>query len=793
MAIELPEDWPNQTWVEDTPLAHLETIASDAASGTAVRWEVASWESTREIASSALPGQIRTRTGLSVGTGKALVKRQPDDFPWKQSLVYELTGQEAQILLAPQGRTEIPTGQFRVADIDGNLTSYGVNVELDERQIDGTDQAPGVIDFPWFSDISQSQINQLPKDPIWFVSELAEQMGYSNGPEPYPRANGDYRPILDVPFHGSLVARYPVTTEFNTNDSLAWGVSEGMVGLTGEDDSSISIIYETNGVVPQKFVYTIDANDGAVKMEWNDAQTIGRLGIWLDIDVAGTLYDLEIYSTGSNGVDNATTVVNGIDQDRYWDVAPNRMQVEVTLNVANDTGYDSASVRIARQPGDWSGPYVHAMGNHLSRENTHNIDIGLLTGSSETGFISNFSMVDANMTSQTIIDSLGSTWGGPQGRIYLEPLVGTVISPWLDPDLSVWSTMRHIVEAWQGALITDVYGDLKVLNRFTLAGINDLQQERAIDVGLTFEDIPWVMNYTDQADRLVIKYRPVVEQKAEPTQIGLPYIYEFQDIVIAYPGGNNAFFRMDYIYPTDLKLLPFNRKDSDNGVFHVWDAYRYNNGTGAHIDPNADVSMRIDQITSSTWSVYILNRTSAPFHMVDNTGTPYLKLRSSWWYDQTTEQTIERGLSASDAKNPLEVDLSNYVQTEADANAIADYLWGRVNQRYWRANTITLVPDFQLDLGDVIEIRHARTGIRSNALVTKVKMSGQPGEVGQQIDLVLLPATWEDFDEAWANAPGGGGGFATWVDFDEVWDEYTWADFNRTPTATSVAQIEEGM
>lgn len=791
MAIEIPDDWPSQTWVEDTPLAHLETIASDAASGTAVRWEVSSWESTREMASSALPGQVRAKTGLSVGTGKALVKRQPDDFPWKQSLVYELTGQEAQILLAPQGRSEIPTGQFRVADIDGSLTSYGVNVELDERQIDGTDQAPGVLDFPWSSDISQAQINQLGKDPIWLISELAEQMGYSNGPTPTP-GKGGYTPILDVPFHGSIVARFPSVTEFNTNDTMAWGTSEGMVGLTGENDSNISIIYETGTMVPQKFVYTMDLTDGAMKFEWNDEVTNGRLGIWLTVDAAGTLYDLQIYSTGSNNGNNATTAVNNIDQDRYWDVAPNRMQVEVTLNVASDTGYNSASVRIARQPEDWSGPYVHAMSNHLSRLNEHNVDIGLLTNSSETGFISNFSLVDANATSAAIINDLGATWGGTQGRIYLETLGGTIISPWLDPDLSVWSTMQHIVEAWQGALITDVYGDLKVLNRFTLAGLNNLQQERVIDVGLKFEDIPWTMNYNDQADRLVVKYRPVVEVKADPNQVGLPIIWELQDVVgVSANSSKDIFLTLEYVYPTDLQILPFIQKPG-NSTFHEWDAHRYNNGTGVQIT-EAQSEFRVDRVTSATWKVWVRNFTASPFHLVDNTGTPWLKLRSSWWYDQTTEQQIERGLSASAAKNPLEIDLSNYVQNEADAIAIADYLWGRVNQRTWRANTITLVPDFQLDLGDVIEIHHARTGIRSNALVTKVKMSGQPGEVGQQIDLVLIPPTWEDFDEEWATAPGGGGGFATWNDFDELWDEYTWNDFDRTPTATTVAQIEEGM
>lgn len=788
MVIEIPDDWPGRNWVEDTPLGHLETLDSDAASGTApTRWQVASWASTREIKSSSLPGQVRHKAGLSIGTAKALVKRQHEDFPWKQSLVYELTGQDAQILLAPEGSTEIPTGQFRVAEIAGDLTTLGVQVDLDEKTIEGAEQVPGVLDFPWFSGITQEQINQLERDPIWLVAELAEQMGYHNGPAPVP-GSGGFVPILDVPFHGSLVPRYRNDVEFNTNDTLAWGESAGVVGLTGVNDSTISIIYETSNLVPQKFVYTMDVDNGAMKMEWNDVATNGRLGIWVTTHEGDSTLDLQIYSTGSNGVNNTTTAPAGIDMTRNPDI-PNRVQVEVTLNVASDTGYNSASVRVRRRDGFWFGPYVHTMTNQLSRVNDHNLDIGLVTTVSETNFLANFSMVDGNATPAAVQDDLLTTQGGSQGFIYLEPLVGTIVSPWLNPDLSVWATMQAIVEAWQGALITDVYGDLKVLNRFTLTGVNDLQGEQVIDIGLRFEDLPWIMDYRDQADRLVVKYRPVVEHKAEVGQSTLPFIYEFQDIIIARPGANNAFFTLDYIYPTDLKLNPFNRKDNDNGVYHVWDAYRYNNGTGAHINPGDDIGLRIDRVTSSTWKVFIDNRTAEPFHMVDNTGTPWLKLRSSYWYDQTQEETIERGASATDARNALEVDLSNYVQNEADANELADFLWGRVNQRAWRASTVVSVPDYSLDLGDVREIVHTRTGVRSNVIVTKVDLAGEPGQVTQKLDLTLIPPTWEDFDEAWANALPS----STWATFDALWDDYTWADFDRTPTATTVAQIEEGM
>lgn len=788
MVIEIPQDWPTQKWVENTPLGHLETLDNDAASGTVpTRWSVASWAVSREIKSSSLPGQVRHQTGLSIGTGKALVRRQPDDFPWKQREVHALTGQDAQILLAPENSTEIPTGRFRVAEVSGDLTTLGVQVDLDERTIEGSDQAPGVLDFPWFSGITQAQVDQMERDPIWWVAELAEQMGYTNGFAPLPGVDG-YVPILDVPFHGSLVPRYRNDVRFNTTDTLAWGESQGVVGMTGALDSGIDIIYELNRTVPQKFVYTMDADDGSMKLEWGDVGTDGRLGVWITTHTGDSEVDMQIYSTGSNGVNNTTTIQSNLDITRNPDI-PNRMQVEVTLQVASDTGYNQASVRIRRRDGFWFGPYVHTMTNQLSRLNDHTLDVGLSTTGVLTNFLANFSMVDANVTAASVQDALLTTRGGSQGFIYLEPLVGTITSPWLNPDLSVWSTLRAIVEAWQGALITDVYGDLKVLNRFTLTGVNDFVQERIIDVGMRFEDLPWVMNWSDQADRLVVVYRPVVPKAFQGSPDVVDVLWELQDVRAVFPGPDNIFFTLDYIYPTDLKLMPFIRKDNDNGVYHVWDAYRYNNGSGAHINPGDDIALRIDRVNSSTWKVFVDNRTASPFHLVDNTGTPWLKIRSTYYYDQTQEQTIERGLSASDARNALEIDLSNYVQNEDDANTLADFIWGRVNQRSWRAATVNTIPDYRADLGDVVEIRHERTGVRSNAIVTKIDLEGEPGRVTQKLDLTLIPPTWEDFDEAWANNVAGD----DWNTFDALWDDYTWDDFDRTPTATTVAEIEGGM
>jgi hypothetical protein len=791
MAIEIPDDWPPSGWVENPPIAHLDAQATDPVSGqpgfTPTRWQVANWQTTREIAASSLPGQVRAKTGLSVGTAKALIKRDPEDFPWKKRAIYELTGQAAQILIAPEGRTKIPTGQFQVAEISGDLSTLGVQVDLDEKTIEGRDTAANVRGWNYYDssaypgDVQEG--NVLGVDPAWWVSELARQIGY--GVSPQPGENG-YTPYLDIPFQGSLVPAYPRGTRWSMSGDSApvtWAELDGVLAA----ESYLQTFYPgVEGALLQSATYTLDLH-GSVEFRWNTPDEGVNDGVVTLYIRNRTFSDTELYveleSLGADGTFNDfdfMTLDVPIPGTRPYGI---QVQWEVFSTSDNWT---SMRVRARRDPAAaWSGWLVHDMPfSPGPTEDPYRLGIT----KSEDARLARLSIVDSNSDNTMSVDEILGTTEGPNGRIYLEPLLGTITSPWLSPDLSTWAAVQEVVEAWQGALITDIYGDLHLLNRLTLTGVG-VGEELPIDVGLKFEDLPWTANHTDQADRLVVRYRPatVVTVNEDDYEGRLPIVWEAQEIVATSPGGNDVFFNTDYLYLMWTAELPWVQKGSPdfNEVYHAWDAYRYSNGTGTHMAPNTNVGIRIEQITVSTWKVYIDNRTNAPFYMVDSTGTPWLKVRSFYHMDQTQETFVERGASAGDAKNPLTIDLSNYVQNDEDANALADFIWGRVNHRAWRADTINTVPDYRLDLGTVVEITHARTGVRSNALVTKVQLDGQPGQVTQKIDLVLIPPTWEDFDEAWAAD--------TWVEFDALWANYTWQDFDRTPTATTVAEIEEAL
>lgn len=797
MAIGIPADWPSRRWHEDAPLAHLETIATDAPSGQVPsRWEVASWESTREIASSALPGQVRHKTGLSVGTAKALARRGSDDYPWRQRDVYDLTGSAAQILIAPEGRTEIPTGQFRVQPIEGDVTTLGVDVELNERQIRGRDKAANVLGEQWNS---EAQFEAALADPSWLVAELAQQMGYGVGVLPGGTLpdGSVYRPVLDVPLQGSMAPEHPQGINyFQSSGDWAWRELDDLVAWSPADgEGTTGVSYEV-GVARPPATATITADvSGVFRLFWQ-ANPSG----YVIVEVENLTYSavtpetsvrVRLWSAGSNGITNTTTtqVFAGIAPvtDR-----PSGIQVQTEPTFNSSGVLTSWRARIRRGAGSaWSAWVTHAMTNTIATTEATTFDVILNvadgTGIETPGRVARVSISDGSNTA----DALWNNQQGESGRIYLEPLYGTIRSPWIDPDLHVLGAIQAIVEAWQGALITDIYGNLRLMNRFTLAGVAT-GDEQIMDIGVNFEDLPWVMDYADQADRLALTYRPVVIREADfgpPASVSI--LWELQEVRAFWPGVTEIFFSLDYIYPVDLKVIPFNRKDNDNGVYHVWDAYRYNNGTGNHIDPNSEVGIRIDRVTSSTWKIHVVNFTAEPFHMVDETGTPYLKIRSTYYLDQTQEAVVERGLASSEATNPLEINLANYVQNEADANTLADFIWARVNRRTWRARTVKTVPDYSIDLGDVREVVHSRTQVRSNVLVSKVKLSGEPGSVRQELDLILIPSTWEDFDEAWAaytpNPPG------SWAEFDALWAPYTYDDFDRTPTATTAAEIEEGM
>lgn len=795
MPIQIPATWPARRWHEDTPLGHLETIAADAPSGTVPdRWEVESWSTVREISSSALPGQVRHKTGLSVGTAKARIKRASGDYPWKRAALYNLTGKLAQIKLAPEGRAEIPTGQFRVAPIEGDLTTLGVDVDLDERTIAGSEKTANALGEQF---VSNSQITDAIFDPAWWVAELAQQMGY--GVTAKPGAEG-YSPMLDVPLQGSLAPAYPVGIDYRiqTTGGPTWGELDGVIALTNADGQFVR--YAMQQSMSTLMMVTFDAYD-RVEMQWirSDQTTNGRMRLTVQNRTLAdpNQFTVTMSSVGLNGTANADTSVTysfPVPADRPSGI---QVQVEMTGSTSGNN-WNSARFRARRGRGSAWGAWsaVHTFTNALSPVDTDYsfwMRPNKLPGTT-TAYLSRVTMVDqiGSSPNKWTEDQLWDAHAlNQQHRIWLEPLLGTNTSPWLPPDLSVWGALQEIVNAWQGALITDVYGDLHLLNRLSLVGVGN-GSEGVIDVGTSFEDLPWVMDYNDQADRLVVKYRPATIRRYEVGDPSIPVVWELQDVVPVYPGSKDIFFTLNYVYPVDLKLLPFVRKDNDDGFRHVWDAYRYNNGTGNHILPGDEIQLRIDRVTSSTWKVFVRNLTTSPFHLVDNTGTPWLKIRSSFWYDQTTEATVERGAAATDARNALEVDLSNYVQNETDAAAIADFLWQRVNRRTWRAETVNAVPDYSIELGDVRQIVHERTGVRTNVLIAKVDLSGQAGQVVQKLDLILIPPSWDDFDEAWGpeypTSPPG-----SWTEFDALWAPYTWNDFDLTPTATTTAQIKEGM
>jgi hypothetical protein len=740
---------------------------------------------------------VRHKTGLSVGTAKTLVKRDSDDYPWRQGDVYDLTGAQSQILLAPEGATEIPTGQFRVAPIEGDVTTLGVDVDLDERQIQGRDKTANVLGDQWTSRLS---FEDGIADPSWLVSELAMQMGY--GVTAPPNQDG-YVPVLDVPLQGSLSPAYPKGIDFRMQSgSPVWGELDGLVSLYSPNDGSTVqfVRYAISQPLSTLHTLTFDVSDRA-EFQWIRADQTVNGSVTLSV-TNRTLanpdqFQVTMSSRGLNGVFNTNTgpvtYTYPVPEDR-----PSGIQVQVEFTPsAGGANWNSARFRARRGAGSaWSAwSAVHTFTNALSPADTvYNFWLRPLHTSGQEAHLARVSLVDsAASLNQWAADQLWAAESlNQQGRLYLEPLFGTIRSPWLDPGLTVLNAMQAVVEAWQGALITDVYGDLRLMNRFTLSGVAT-GNEPVMDIGVNFEDLPWVMDYSDQADRLTLTYRPVIIREADNgPPPGVPIVWELAEVRAFWPGVSELFFSLDYIYPVDLKLIPFVRKDNDDGVRHVWDAYRYNNGTGAHINPGDDIQLRIDRVTSSTWKVHVVNLTASPFHMVDNTGTPYLKIRSTYYLDQTQEAVIERGVPSNEATNPLEINLANYVQNEADANALADFIWARVNRRTWRAKTVKTVPDYSIDLGDVREIVHSRTQVRSNVLISKVKLSGEPGSVRQELDLILIPPTWEDFDEVWGpeyhTSPPG-----SWTEFDALWAPYTWDDFDRTPTATTNAQIQEGM
>lgn len=753
--MSLPAGWPAPADVETLPTVwlHMEGSAWPPAEGDrpAGLVPVGDWSMERELVGSTLPGNIRARSGLSIGAASASIAQMAVTplSPWAMSDDRRVViGRRVDLYAAYDGYdspVRVELGDWIVAPASGGLLAPNVDVELIERQYEGRRQRHLLP--PPQGRIFKTSLTEA----AYAVTTLAAQVGYHAVPPPVPSC------ILAVPAQGNVAALQggglPEVDTLVPAGPGGWDRSTGP--LTARQFLQLKYLI-FNGewlTAPGQSIFLTVNYAGTVDF-WSEFTTALGFGISLRPGTGGnrTLavrVNPEVAGTWATG-----TFATGADP-----VHPNRVQVEIQ-RLGSTTSFGIRARARSSATAAWSA-WVTAPNTADDRTFT-----GLMIDTPDTSTADAFSALQITTTADPAL------WAVPNADI--DPLGVLVGAPWLPAETDVWTGIQEICAATLGAAWITREKQLLVRSADYLAGVDRTGVE--LDVGRYVEDLAWTVDPADTADRLTVSYQPMVTVALSTEAFEVWR----SESVIKIAAGRTAQVVVDFETPVDEQIAGWVPDwDIDLRPYgSIWSAFPNPDGTGAHASDTA-LAFSYEWVNSGRLILSIRNTTGTDLYTVGENGQPALVVRVYNRVDQNDPDVIERGVSEVDAVNPLSIDLGRYVQRREDAEAIADFLWARVSTPTWKANSVRVKLDWSRDIGDLVELVHERSGLRAKALVTKVAYAGSAGEVVQTLDLVLLPPTWSDFDAAWSGL--------TWADFDAVWDAPDdWDDFDRDPLRTEL-------
>lgn len=728
---------------------------------------VASLTLDRELVSSVIPGNIRSDNGLSVGAAQVKIGFATGRAtPWSRDRTRRVeTGAPARLLARDSAGNEKDLGAWLIDPSSGSLDDGEVSVDLIEPQSAAkkvTQKLPPYMIDPFTP--------TAPLDPIWVVSRLAEQVGYNGVPRPIVGTT-----ILSVPMDGGVNASYndPPRTYNPSGDIKGWQVLPGDLVVGTANQSGISI-----------------SANSTVGMPINDLLSSGQ-AVYITLNVVGTIYLHDLFQGWALCVvndpsTNTYTISTSNNTGAYGDPQTytpggsanwtRRVQIELK-RVIQGTTWGRTTARIRSGPdAAWSAvstatsSFVPLSQDYELIQVVGGVQIAG-TGMPASPAPGQFAGLQINRTAVLGVFE--------QRRALLKPVGGDAGLPWLPPETDVWTAIRDCLSARSAAAVLDPDGSggsiLRVLNRDDLAGVGIAGEP--VDLGAEWTDLPWTLDPADSADRLQISYSvPQIVSRVVGSSTLAPAAWEASE-VIRVNGGETI--TINAAFDSRAAVGVFERFVIPTTPNALWSAsstiiaFPNPDGTGTVLGPE-QMYVRATQTSATTATVTVTNRTAAPMYLVDGNGNPHLVLRAITVATFDTQQSVSRGLSVDTAVNPLELDLSPWVQSKKDADSVADYLWSRISGGgLWSASSVECRLDWSHNIGRILRVTHPGSGLDFKMLTSKVALSADNGEISQALDVVILPWTWADFDTIWAAS--------TWSAFDAVWAGSTWSYFDTDP------------
>lgn len=738
---------------------------------------VASASIERELVSSVIPGNIRSDNGLSVGAGDVtLVYPNTPGTPWSASTTTRVTtGKAARLYARDADGNEKSLGAWVTDGASGSLSSREVPVELIEAQGLSKEMRQALPAYQLQPFTPGAQL-----DPIWTVSRLAEQAGFYSIP-PYNPEDGAF--IGALAMDGGIHLQQPLGQNITTDGQVTgWTHVNGTIfPTTGSFARLLST--DSGGGRP---ISAVLAKGGAVYFTlciYGDVYIVDASQGW-GLKIKAGAQTLETSNSPGSPFGNPKETIPDYTANRPW---TNRVQVELrrpsTRLSDGRIQWQAVRARIREISPDgfpdsgWSA--VSEAGGSFT-PTTQGIDLVCLAGGiSIPGTQIPASPYLGGFAGVQITQSI--TVGHFRRKTaFLKPLGGDAGLPWVEPKADVWSSMRDALSARSAAAILEtepVQGGalLRVLNRDDLAGVGIAGVDT--DIGAEWADLPWELDPEDTVDRVEVTFAaPQITTRTLGSSDFAPAAWEASEVV-KIPAGEKVVITAEFENKAAIGLFgSFNIPTTPNALWSQTSsviAFNSPDGTGTPI-ALTDFAISARQTSATTAEITIFNPKPFPIYLVDGNGDPHLVLRAASVATFETTQIIERGAKADVAQRPLEVNLTPWVQSKADAENIADYLYARLAyDGLWKAESVECRLDWDHNLGRILRARHPRTGLLQKVLTTKVDLDFDGDSITQNLGIVVLPWTWADLDTSWSAK--------TWTDFDTAWSSLTWTDFDINP------------
>lgn len=702
---------------------------------------VSSWSVDRRLVASVIPGTIRQANGLSVGAASvSVINTESRVTPWSTDPARLVrTDLPAGRLEVVDGDETLPLGAWVLNPVTGALSSREVDVDLLEAQYAGK-QRPQRL--PAYS--AEPFNPDSPVDPVWAIARLAEAAGFPATPPPVESA------FLALPLDGSFMATVGAETYSPTGETPGWTLlPDGTVGGESGTTASMTASADIDGTPINdlfrsgRYAYfTLNVSGAAYLTDF-----VGGWQIKIVNDATTGTHTFGVCHNGT-GAFASTPFTPSLDPD--W---PDRVQVRLSRT------WDDAT-------GRWSNTYGNARSSASAAWSAE------VSGTGAFAPIAGFELflvfAGTDLPDGGIVGAAPGQFSGLQvtrsddpelwlpAKAQLKPLGADMGLPWVPPEMDTWTAIQNLCSAWLAAAILDSDGMLRVLSKDDLAGV---AAGVPIVVDDDLEDLPWTSDPNDKHDRLEVTYAATLIRNAEVGTTKLaPEAWRAED-VIHVPAG--ATVTIDAALEDRGAVGIFSKFTIPGSESSAWQSQTSNvsvygtpDGTGDPI-PVEQIAIQADQTSATTARITYVNRSGASHYLVTDAdlaeggGEPSLILRARS-VATYTPNLLARGKSVDDATNPLAVDLTPWVQRAQDAEAIANYLWGRLSGRAWKVESVKCRLDWTLDIGQIRTLTHPDSDLESKVLIAAVKYDGKPGQITQSLDLVLVPWTYADFSAAWA-------------------------------------------